>query len=374
MERILHVKEFMRRRGSQAMIMNVYRSIDRTRFQFDFMVFTETECDYDEEIKSLGGKIYRISSRNWRDRIKEITRLLKKNPQWKTIHCHMLFANGFLVYAAYKAGLQQRITHAHRTYASKSNKLVSYLYQNFSRWMQTRYATDFIACNEAAAKFLFPTVNSYEILPNAIDVHRFMEYRMKGLKDISDNQDVQIHNDSLTLVQIGQLAEVKNHRFSIFIAKELADKGIDFEFLIIGVGELADALEKQVQEMQLTNQVHFLGLRTDIPELLGTASIMLMPSLHEGFPVTLVESQSAGIPALISDSIPHDVDLGLDLVYFDSLKTSPRSWADRVLEIVKEPVPSNEKRLRVLREKGFDIRSNVERLSEIYSKTDTIKK
>ena len=60
MIRVLHVVTYMGRGGLETMLMNYYRHIDRSKVQFDFLVHREFEADYDEEIKSLGGKVYPV--------------------------------------------------------------------------------------------------------------------------------------------------------------------------------------------------------------------------------------------------------------------------------------------------------------------------
>ena len=86
------------------------------------------------------------------------------------------------------------------------------------------------------------------------------------------------------------------------------------------------------------------------------SDIMLMPSFHEGFPVVLVESQAAGLPALISDTISSDVDLAVDLIDFQSLMSEASSWADKLAGINLKKKLGKEERLSRLRLMGFDVK------------------
>ena len=94
---------------------------------------------------------------------------------------------------------------------------------------------------------------------------------------------------------------------------------------------------------------------------------MILPSIIEGFPVTLVESQAVGIPALISNSISKEVDLGVGLVNFKSLDTSLEEWCDDIYKIHSKTRIGEGKRLEILKDKGFDIYSSSKRLEAIYS-------
>src|SRR5690606_35877867 len=107
-------------------------------------------------------------------------------------------------------------------------------------------------------------------------------------------------------------------------------------------------IEVEVRARGLERHVHLLGVREDIAALMGAADVMLMPSLHEGFPVVLVESQAAGLPAVVSDTISSEVDLGLGLVEFVGLETAPSVWAERIVAATSKPVPEPEVRSRTL--------------------------
>lgn len=365
MKRILHIIGSMDRGGAETMVMNLYRAVDKAKFQFDFIYFTDKKCDYDEEIESLGGKIYRVLASNPINRTKELTVLLKKNPQWETVHTHTLFSNAFHVYAAYKAGVKRRFSHSHTTSDKSKSSIVSLFYQNISRKIQSKYSTDFVACGEAAGKFLFPKRKNVLIIPNSIDTKLFVDAANNA--KFSLKNELLLKEDTLLLLQLGRLNKVKNHVFTIAIAQELKKQRINFKMLFAGQGDLKDDLEQQVKEKELENEIIFLGLRTDIPELLAGSDLMLMPSLYEGFPVVLVESQAAGIPALIADTISPEVDLGTELVYFESLQSSVDVWVQRIQQILEVKRMNSEERLEKLQQAGFDVYTNAKRLEKLYT-------
>jgi glycosyltransferase EpsF len=146
MKRVLHITETIYSAGAETMIMNLYRVIDKTQIQFDFFYFTSKKCDFDEEIESLDGKIYRILESNPLSRMLATKNLLSKNTQWDTVHAHNLFTNAFHIFAAHKACVKQRISHAHSNDSQNSNKILNSIYQYMSRKVQSKYATEFIAC------------------------------------------------------------------------------------------------------------------------------------------------------------------------------------------------------------------------------------
>ena len=366
MKRILQVVGTMDRAGAETMVMNLYRSIDRTKFQFDFLYFTNKKCDYDDEIEFLGGNIYRIVEKNPIKRMLKTSSLLKENPQWQTIHCHTLFSNASHIYAGKMAGVKQRIAHSHNTSDLSKNKLVSNIYQWVSRIIQKKYSTDFVACGVEAGKFLFPGKSDVLILPNSIDVENFASIGSTHKNYLRN--EFNLKPQTKIILQLGRLNKVKNHIFSFKVIEELRRKGIDFCFFIAGQGNLKDELEKEVKLRKLEEYVVFLGLRTDVPYLLAGSDLMLMPSLHEGFPVVLVEAQATGTPALISSSISSEVDLGVKAVYFESLESQPKVWAENILNVFGFNTLRDDDRINILKKNGYDIKTNTLKLEKIYSK------
>jgi glycosyltransferase EpsF len=364
MKRILQIVGTMDRAGAETMVMNLYRAIDKTKFQFDFVYFTSKKCDYDDEIESLGGKIHRIITNNPIKRANELTMLLKQNPQWEIVHAHTLFSNAFHMYAAYRAGVKRRIAHSHNTSDKSKNGIVSLFYQNISRKIQSKYATEFVACGEAAGKFLFPKEKNVLMMPNSIDTKLFVDAATNS--KLLLKKELLLNEATLVILQLGRLSKVKNHVFTIAIAEELKKQSINFKLLFAGQGDLKEDLEQQVKAKGLEQDILFLGLRTDIPELLAGSDLMLMPSLYEGFPVVLVESQAAGTPALISDSISSEVDLGTNLIYFESLESSVKVWVERMQQILQTKKMDSQQRIEKLQQAGFDIYTNVKHLEELY--------
>lgn len=369
MKRILHVVGSMNRAGAESMVMNLYRAIDKTKYQFDFVYFTEKTCDFDKEIESLGGKIYRIPhkySKNTILRTYKLYSLLKNNKNFHAIHSHQLFSNAFHLLAAYFSGSKMRIAHSHNTSDANSKNILGRIYQIFSRKIISLVATDCIACGEEAGKYLFPTKKNIIFIPNAVDIHKFLNVKEKRSTDFFQKKT--ITKNTVILGQIGRLMPVKNLEFSINFAAFLKKRKIDFHFFIIGNGILESELKNLVSKKNLVENITFLGVRSDINMILGNIDVLLMPSFHEGFPVILVESQTAGIPALISENISKEVDLGLNLIHFCSLEDTFEKWENVLHDILNHSKvnPNLFSRHEILKQKSFDIEVSVKTLEKIY--------
>ena len=125
MKRILHIIGKMDRAGAETMLMNLYRSIDRSKFQFDFVTFTTDKGDYDDEILSLGGKIVPIVAKDSLGRMGKLYRFLKTQPEYNIVHSHVILNNAFQLTAASLAGVKMRISHSHSTSNGGKGAIVS---------------------------------------------------------------------------------------------------------------------------------------------------------------------------------------------------------------------------------------------------------
>lgn len=361
-ERVLHIIGRMDRAGAETMLMNFYREIDKTKYQFDFVYFTNDRCDYDEEIESLGARIIRINQSNCIKRFFSLFKILWKG-DWKIVHSHTLFSSGMHLLAAKLAQVPMLLAHSHSTSDANSSSAAGRLYQRCMRWLLSWAPTNYIACGKAAAEYLFPDQTDVTIIPNAIDIKKFI-----NVQDTIIREKLDIDENKLIIIQVGRLMPVKNHIYSVKIAAALRDSGVDFMMLFVGTGPEQQSVETLVNQYKLENQVRLLGLREDIPELMAVADVMLMPSLHEGFPVVLVESQAAGLPAVIANTISSEVDLGIGLVSFVELDLPPKEWAIKIQNVAKITKVSVETRLKTLVDQGFSAQAGAELLMAVYRK------
>ena len=360
LQRVLQVVGKMDRAGAETMLMNLYRNIDHSQIQFDFVTFTDQEADYDAEIIELGGRIIPILANNPIERMLKLHRFLKNNPEYKIVHAHMLLSNAFHLLAAKGAGIKHRISHSHNTRNGQSNGIKK-IYEKWAYITNKRMATYKIACGKLAAQYLFGTTKDVLILPNAVNVDNMITKASNS----RDYMNKTFNDDGLKIIQVGRLNEVKNHQFSLQIAEELKKRNIDFTMYFVGQGPLEESLKATVDDKNLTDQVRFLGVRSDITEIMAGSDYMIMPSLHEGFPVVLVESQATGLNALVSDQVSKEVDLGLELVEFLSLD-SVENWVERLLEFRKYKSCKKVDIVDSLKYQGFDALTNAQKLSQIY--------
>lgn len=357
--RVLQVVTVMNRGGLETMLMNYYRKIDRNKVQFDFMVHREEKGHYDDEIISLGGRIYRmpqIRPGNYRDYFRKLDRFFADHSEYKVVHSHINENSSFVLRAAKKVGVPCRIAHSHLSDLGIDLKLPFRLY---ARSVMKDHPTRYFACSKNAGKWLFSNKSPEEIkvLNNAVNVEEFLfnrEARQRTRKELGVR-------DELVIGHIGRFNKQKNHEFLIEIFKSVVEKRPDAVLVMIGEGNLKPQIEKKVLELGLTSNVRFLGVRSDIARLMQGMDLFLFPSLFEGLPVVLVEAQAAGLKCVISDSITKETDI-TGSIEFASLSESPEEWANKVLSSSYEHVDTS----LLLSEKGYDTRTMAKWLADYY--------
>ncbi|MDI4509528.1 glycosyltransferase family 1 protein [Moraxella osloensis] len=357
MKRILHIIGKMDRAGAETMLMNLYRHIDRSKVQFDFVTFTTDKGDYDDEILSLGGKIVPIVAKDSLGRMGKLYRFLKTHPEYNIVHSHVLLNNAFQLTAASLAGVKMRISHSHNTSNGGKGVIIS-AYEKLAKKTINRLATHKIACGSEASTYLYGDDDNVIILPNAVDVKAIQKTVNESRKNSPFDSNI------INIIQVARFMPVKNHAFVLDIAAALQEKQANFVIHLVGDGQLRTQIEEQVKNRKLIDHIKFWGLRTDVIELMANADLMILPSLHEGFPVVLVESQAAGLPTLVADTVAKEVDLGLGLVEFLSLENA-EIWAGKISKFQKITIV-NDIILNNLKVKGFDIYKNAQYLEQLY--------
>ena len=326
MIRVLEVVNDMQRAGLETMLMNYYRNIDRNQIQFDFLTHRPYEGDYDQEIKSLGGKIYhapRLYPQNYPAYFKYMKKFFENHPEYQIVHSHIDAMSYLPLRAAKTAGIPIRIAHSHNTSIDKDFK---YPLKVYFKHQISKVANYYAACGQAAGKFLFPG-KSFKFIPNAIEPDNFLfneqirqEYRTK----------LGFTAKNFVIGHVGRLSYQKNHKFLIKVFDEVHKKEPNARLVLVGVGEKEKVIRKQVHELQLDKYVQFLGKRNDVAKLYQAFDVFVMPSLFEGIPVVGIEAQFSGLPIVFSDKVPKEVAF-TDQCTFLSLNESFNNWASVIL-------------------------------------------
>jgi glycosyltransferase involved in cell wall biosynthesis len=358
----------MNRGGSESMIMEVYRNIDRDKIQFDFVVHIDESCDFDREIEELGGKTYRVPPYTIKNHItykKAFNELFRANKNaWIVLHGHAYNTAFIYLSVAKKYGLHT-IIHSHNTSRDGGMKGIM---KDFFRLFNRKSADHYFACSNAAGKFLYGdkncSANNYYLFKNAVDAKKLI-FSINGRAEIRRALSLE---EKLVIGHVGSFKAQKNHEFLISIFNEIHKREKNAVLLLIGDGELRGLIEEKACSLNLSDSVLFLGVRPDIPDILQAMDIFLFPSLYEGLGIALIEAQASGLPSLASDTIPQEVKLVPELEMF-SLNKTASEWADKLLSM--REFPRRDTYNEIVRA-GYDIKDNVKWLENYYLKMSSL--
>lgn len=356
--RVLQVFAQLDRGGAESMLMTLYRSIDRSKVQFDF-VANESDHEYAfaDEIRSLGGKIYYVPKyriinsfaykHSWR-------KLFDTHNEWKIVQAHHTTPAFIYLKLAKSIGC---FTIAHSHTSSGPPNLKSLIKVSLRKRLANIVNSNF-ACSVAAGKWMFGN-RSFKVLNNAIKTSDFV-FNPFVRKKVIDEFSL---NEGYIIGHIGRFSEEKNHTFLIDIFYEVHKQNDKAQLMLVGDGSLKSEVEKKVKRLELSDFVIFTGIRTDVSRLLQAVDIFLFPSLYEGFPVTLVEAQASGLPCLVSDTVTDEVKV-TDMMEFISLKQPASVWAEKALDMAKNNVRKDMSEEIV--KAGFDVHETARWLEEFY--------
>ena len=357
MVRVLQCVNNMHRAGLETMLMNYYRSIDKTCVQFDFLTHRPFRSDYDDEIESLGGKIYyapRLMPQNYRAYFAYMKEFFSEHPEYRIVHSHIDSMSYLPLLAAKKAGVPVRIAHSHSTGIDLDLK---YPLKQYFRHQLTKVTTHNFACGEKAGEFLFRG-KEFTVIPNAVDsASSYYDETVRTCK----REELGIF-DKLVIGHVGRMTYPKNHEFLLRLFAEISKLRSNAVLLLIGTGEKEDKLKKMTAELGIDQSVMFLGNRGDVNELYQAMDIFVLPSHFEGIPLVGVEAQFAGLPCLFSDGVPKELCFS-DTCRFRSLSEPMSVWVDDVFELT-----SNSNRNAIIASSPYDIKNAVGELQSRYEK------
>ena len=369
--RVLHVFARMNRGGAETLIINVFRNIDREKFQFDFLVHSEEEGHYDQEIKELGGNIYHVSHprKNILKFKKEVEKVLRENGPYDVIHSHIFTFSGYVLNIAKKEGIPIRIAHSHSTQKGRPSGFVRNIYKGYMRKLILKNATNLIGCSKEACKALFGPEcfksGNVKVIRNGIDLESFKKIE-EGLF-LNLRNELHLDPEVKLIGHIGRFVEAKNHSRLIKIFALLCNEMDNIHLVLVGDGPLKNKISDLIKHYGIEGKVHMLGVRSDVPEILANLDLFLFPSLYEGLGLVLVEAQAVGLKCITSSAVPSEADIGAGLVEFIDLDLDDTIW----VKVIKEGLENSYRNISIKKEEikrsGYDIKTVIQEVCNIYS-------
>ena len=428
--RILHVLGKLNIGGAESRIMDLYRVIDRSRVQFDFVVHTDEACFFDEEVRALGGRIFSVPrftitnlseyKKAWRNLLNE--HLVPYDEDEETKDCysqktgdinnkrytkgaksefamiqgHMTSTASIYLPIAKECGIP--ITIAHARSAGVDPGLKGKLTRLLRRNLSTK-ADMLFTCSELASKAVFGenAINTRKItfVPNAIDTAKF-RFNTALRDEVRAELDI---SDRFVFGHVGRVHYAKNHEYLLQIFSDIIKKWptaskettviktediSSFEgsnltpdifrkppvLILVGDGPRMAEMKDCANALGVAENVLFLGSRTNVYGYYDAMDMFLYPSRYEGLPGTVVEAQASGLPIIMSNELCDEV-IVTDLIETMGIDIPAEKWADRVLGGIKGYICQGNTDMRAeyctrVHDSGFDVHTQADRLMHFY--------
>ncbi len=347
--------------GAENVVLNYFKYIDKKKFRFDFICESDSTNIPYETINRLGGRVILVSPyENSAKYIKDLTQILIKG-KYDIVHSHTNALSYLSLKAAKKANINIRIAHSHNTSIKlEEGKLLKNIYKILLK----QNATHYFACSPNAGKFLFGEKEynngNVFIIRNAIELDKF-KYNKKSR--IKKRKDLGFNPDDIVIGHIGRFISQKNHEFLLELFKSIHDK-VDKSYLILGgQGPLMAEIRSKAYSMGIYDSIKFLGQVSDVEKVYQAMDAFVLPSFYEGYPLTLVEAQAAGLLCVASSEIDEDCAL-LPTTSLLDLTSPLRIW--RKLIIDNAASFKRDDTSSIIKEKGYDITEEVIKLEKKY--------
>lgn len=365
MIRVLHEVANLDGGGVARLLYDYYSHMDHDKIHFDFLISDDiSDGILEKPLKDMGCTIYKIPSlkKNMKLRLKRMDEIIRDG-KYDAVHSHISARSCFILSIAKKYGVKKRYVHSHIAYQniSKAKRFVDTIFLAYSKVL----ATQLFACGQDAGKYMWgeKAVSSgrVRIMRNAVDTTAFQ----------FDDNTRRKYREELKLVDkkvlgiVGRLDYQKNHDFLLEVFAEIEKTNPDeYKLLIVGRGPYEERLIEKTKTLDITRNVEFMGIRSDVNKLLNAVDAFILPSFYEGLPVVLVEAQANGVIEIASDTITKEMAV-TDLITFLSLKQDAKEWAEIICREVNRGV-EREKYAAVVCENGYDIAFESQKMQEFY--------
>lgn len=353
--RVLWVFHRLDRGGAENMCMNLYRRMDRSRVQLDFVKHGPSAGAFEDEIRALGGRIYEAPEyrvvnhaaycRWWR-------RHLAEHPEHQIIHGHYFTISAVYFKEARRMG-RVTVGHAHCT-APVRLRWQTRVKLHLTKQAE-KYADYCLACSQEAGRWLFPH-REFTVLNNAVDAERF-RFRPQTARQVREELGL---GDFLVVGTVGRIVEQKNPMGIVSIFQALCGKEPSARLLWVGDGPLRQAAEAALEKEGLRDRVIFTGVRADVERLMQAMDVFILPSMFEGLPVVLVEAQAGGLYCLCGQNVTREADITGRCAFLPL--DSPELWAERILAAPRDRPDTRE----AVRRAGYDVDDTAKRLEQFY--------
>lgn len=300
MIKLLNVISGLNNAGTEAVVMNYYRNIDRSEIQFDFLVLNEGNGYYEAEIKSLGGNIYKIpnfTSNPLKNMI--LKKKFFKEHKYDIVEVHTPSILRYKYCELAKKSGAKVVFHLHS--AQKVNGII----KRIALAKLRKYCDEIVACSQYAAIEAIGE-KADKIVYNAID---FDKYRFDDGLRRDVRAKLGLTENDYIIGHIGRFSKVKNQKFLISLMQALKSSSENIKLILKGFGEDEEELRSIIKAERLQESVIIISGEYTANQLYNAFDVFVLPSFWEGLPMVAVEAQANGLFVIASDKVTDEINI-----------------------------------------------------------------
>jgi glycosyltransferase involved in cell wall biosynthesis len=373
--RVLQIVENLDHQAVENWLLRVFRvaSRDYPEYHWTFFCVLGKPGRLDDEARSLGAEVihsgYELGDKR---RFLLGLREVMKGGHYDVLHCHHDIMSA--VYLAAAAGLpfRKRIVQLHNTSMGlpTPSRIKTSLAREPMRQMCLRMADQLVGISSEALDSILAGQKRdplrHRVVHYGVDTVRFAAPRpgREGLR-----RALGFDRATKFLLFVGRLVKYKNPCLVLEMLERLIVAGENVAAIFAGTGDLEEKILGMAKAKSLTERVRLLGFRDDVPELMLASDLLVWPSLEdpkEGLGLGIVEAQAAGLPILMSRSVPAEAIVNAELVRVLPLSDGPEAWAKAALDLMSSPRPALEESLARVESSSFSMAQGVANVMALY--------
>lgn len=366
--KVLHVVATVDQGGVETWLCNLLPRFDRSKFEFDVCYYRRTSSELKENLVSAEFGVFAIPLEDDLGGLLRFTGALReliRRRKYDVVHCHGLSFIGVALYCAWQEGVHIRIAHSHGT-SEPARPITRRTFLALAKHAARRLPTHRIGCSTEAAEALFGRgclSKEVSVLYCGVD----LSYGA-AMVSAPSKESLGISRSATTIGCVANFIPAKNHAFLLDVFARILQFDSGAHLILVGDGQNKEAIVKRSAMLGITDRVHLLGRRKDVPALLSIFDVFLLPSLTEGLPIALLEAQAHGVPCLTSTAVTRESEVVAGLVKFIPLTAPLEVWARAAIAIARPTSNRDpERSRRVFERSPYNIDRGVSLLTEIYS-------
>lgn len=291
--KILHVITTLLTGGAEKLMVDLLPRLKDSGHQVELCVFVGKRTPFYEQVEEAGIKVHAFADHGSVYDPRHILRLRKLMKGFDIVHTHNTAPQLFAALA--KPNSLKLVTTEHNT---DNRRRHIPLLKVVDSWMYSQYNKIICISDQAEAnlcEYLYSkeckSTSKICTIYNGVDVRKYA--------DAHPSEEIVTRFEGLHVaIMVAAFRPQKDQSTLVLAYKHLPE---DYHLLLVGDGECRSQIEQLVADEGLQDRVHFLGLRSDIPELLKAAEIVVMSSHYEGLSLSSIEGMASGRPFVASD-------------------------------------------------------------------------